>query len=286
MASEHGTTDLCTSARKPKYGGPFLCDGPSSRSQRHCRQIGKAVESGESSTVETYSPRLAAPWTGPYSSHAAGLELGSWNVPFQKCCALCEWAEERGLCPGNHVIRGSSEISAMLGLMRFDAHWLAARGEGPSSTCRPRPGGPAPYPPLVAGEPHGGRTRRLPLGFVRPSLVHSAPVSGRDATVYGAHISPRVFATHHGACMSHAYVAVNLWIVAMYVARLMRSRRASAPLIALTQPVPPKRARPRDSAARRIARRPSLTSSGLRVLRFPSPPLFFYIIRVSCVSYT
>jgi len=30
------------------------------------------------------------------------------------------------------------------GLMRFDAHWLAARGEGPSSTCRPRPGGPAP----------------------------------------------------------------------------------------------------------------------------------------------
>ena len=22
--------------------------------------------------------------------------------------------------------------------MRFDAHWLAARGEGPSSTCRPR----------------------------------------------------------------------------------------------------------------------------------------------------
>ena len=28
--------------------------------------------------------------------------------------------------------------------MRFDAHWLAARGEGPSSTCRPRPGGPAP----------------------------------------------------------------------------------------------------------------------------------------------
>jgi hypothetical protein len=29
-----------------------------------------------------------------------------------------------------------------IGLMRFDAHWLAARGEGPSSTCRPRPGGP------------------------------------------------------------------------------------------------------------------------------------------------
>ena len=28
--------------------------------------------------------------------------------------------------------------------MRFDAHWLAARGEGASSTCRTRPGGPAP----------------------------------------------------------------------------------------------------------------------------------------------
>ena len=29
--------------------------------------------------------------------------------------------------------------------MRFDAHchWLAARGEGASSTCRPRTGGPA-----------------------------------------------------------------------------------------------------------------------------------------------
>ena len=28
--------------------------------------------------------------------------------------------------------------------MRFDAHWLAARGEGASPTCRPHPGGPAP----------------------------------------------------------------------------------------------------------------------------------------------
>ena len=25
---------------------------------------------------------------------------------------------------------------------RFDAHWLAVRGEGESSKCRPRPGGP------------------------------------------------------------------------------------------------------------------------------------------------
>ena len=32
--------------------------------------------------------------------------------------------------------------------MRFDAHWLAAREEGASSTCPPRPGGPA---PVVAG---------------------------------------------------------------------------------------------------------------------------------------
>ena len=30
------------------------------------------------------------------------------------------------------------------GLMRLHAHWLAARGEEPSSTSRPRPGGPAP----------------------------------------------------------------------------------------------------------------------------------------------
>ena len=55
--------------------------------------------------------------------------------------------------------------------MRFDAHWLAARGEGRSSTCRPPPA----VPPLVAGEPHGGRKRRLPLGFVRAAVYRTRP---------------------------------------------------------------------------------------------------------------
>mgnify|MGYP007078125070 CR=1 FL=1 len=52
-------------------------------------------------------------------------------------------------------------------ILRFDAvrnahnahcHWLAARGEGPSSTCWPRPA-PA-VPPLAAGGARGRRKRR------------------------------------------------------------------------------------------------------------------------------
>jgi hypothetical protein len=57
--------------------------------------------------------------------------------------------------------------------MRFDAHWLAARGEGPSSSTR---AGPAPaVPSLVAGETRGGRKRRLPLGFVRAAAYRTQP---------------------------------------------------------------------------------------------------------------
>ena len=50
------------------------------------------------------------------------------------------------------------------------------------------------------------------MKFVRPHLSHKSIHAlskrarvGRDVTVYGDH-SPRVFATHHGACMSYACV--------------------------------------------------------------------------------
>ena len=59
-----------------------------------------------------------------------------------------------------YTIKGMVISLNTIGLMRFDVHWLAARGEGPSTTCA----GPAPaVPPLVAGEPRGGRKCRLPL---------------------------------------------------------------------------------------------------------------------------
>ena len=45
----------------------------------------------------------------------------------------------------------------------------AGRGHPPRA-------GPAPaVPPLVAGEPRGGRKRRLPLGFVRAAAYRTRP---------------------------------------------------------------------------------------------------------------
>ena len=45
----------------------------------------------------------------------------------------------------------------------------AGRGHSPRA-------GPAPaVPPLVAGEPRGGRKRQLPLGFVRAAVYRTRP---------------------------------------------------------------------------------------------------------------
>ena len=69
------------------------------------------------------------------------------------------------------------------------------------------------------------------------------------------------------------YPPRRLYVVRMRacVERLTRSRRASAPSSALTRPATRKRARPRDSDAWRLARRPSPASSSPRVSCVPLP---------------
>jgi hypothetical protein len=57
------------------------------------------------------------------------------------------------------------------------------------STCRPRPGGRRgpPAPGNSAGEPRGGRKRRLPLGFVRAAAYRTRPrVVGHQARGQGS----------------------------------------------------------------------------------------------------
>ena len=125
---------------------------------------------------------------------------------------------------------------------------------------------------LLIADPNGGVMRSSHM-WLR-SLGKRARV-GRDATVYGAH-SPRAFATQsvstqprmtdHGACMSYACVRGEADAFQKGLSQRPRARSLTP-----GRCLPPKRARPRDSVARRLARRPSLASSGPRVLHGLSP---------------
>ena len=84
----------------------------------------------------------------------------------------------RGLPERNRI---GARVLEQFGLMLFDAHWLAARGEGPSSTCRPRPGGSAPG---RRGTLRGAQARylryllgRTILGLDQPGHLPAAQLS-------------------------------------------------------------------------------------------------------------
>jgi hypothetical protein len=76
---------------------------------------------------------------------------------------------------------------------------------------------------LIA-DPHGGVTRSTHM-WLR-SFGKRARV-GRDATVYGAH-SPRVFGTHHGACMPYACVRCEADAFQKGLSALERAHTAGA----------------------------------------------------------
>ena len=106
-----------------------------------------------------------------------------------------------------HAFSQCYGVSAAPGLMQFDANWLAARGEGPSSTYRPHPGGPAPglrvdyslpggiriLSRIFAGKLNSRFTSKTEIEDLPAHGAHSRPASSRVGVAergHGAQVSP------------------------------------------------------------------------------------------------
>ena len=78
--------------------------------------------------------------------------------------------------------------------MRFDAHWLAARGEGPSSTCPPRP--------WSQGDLAGGASADCRSALLSKLNPHHPALAGYDIRAHGHTAHVHIEHTRNSQCIT------------------------------------------------------------------------------------